>query len=286
MKNILIIGSIYEGPFSTKYKRVTSMAKPFVSSLSEYLIDYTFFLREASNMDAVQRLKGEKAYNVGNFTSVINNFNPDFILLHTGIVYWAIPEYVNTVIHDLKDQFRPIEFGIEDRSQIGLFENNTFSDLPEVIELEKIIFNQQKGRNHDHFRTLSPLSLAKQEIELWDVENSFCAEVAEGSYEFILDSLNMALVQLPEIFSHMRDLLYNDSFFEAAVVAHKLKPYLGFWGFMQFQALVYEFENNGKCGRLQELKESFPNLEYLQGLMIINLKSEYERIKLKYEGLS
>jgi HPt (histidine-containing phosphotransfer) domain-containing protein len=81
-----------------------------------------------------------------------------------------------------------------------------------------------------------------------DIDLSFLYEIADGSDEFIVDSIGMFLEQSPEILQAVGDAIAVQDWATAASAAHKIKANLGFFGMLTSQALIQEIELACKTG--------------------------------------
>src|ERR1700749_1209351 len=77
---------------------------------------------------------------------------------------------------------------------------------------------------------------------------SFLLEIADGSTEFIVESIDMFLHQTPELMTAIYDAIRAQDRTVLAASAHKLKPNLGFFGMHIAQALMQEIETMTKGG--------------------------------------
>src|ERR1700743_3195395 len=75
-----------------------------------------------------------------------------------------------------------------------------------------------------------------------DIDLSFLYDIADGSDEFIIDSINMFLDQSPEILRSVGDAIAAKDWPNAALAAHKIKANLGFFGMLNSQAIIQEIE--------------------------------------------
>ena len=82
-----------------------------------------------------------------------------------------------------------------------------------------------------------------QELDL-----SFLYEIADGSNEFIVDSIGMFLEQTPQLLDTITTAINAGDWTTAASASHKLKPNLGFFGMPQSQANIQEVELACKAG--------------------------------------
>lgn len=81
-----------------------------------------------------------------------------------------------------------------------------------------------------------------------DIDLSFLYDIADGSDEFIVDSIGMFLDQSPEILQSVGAAIAAKNWAEAATAAHKIKANLGFFGMLNSQALIQEIELACKSG--------------------------------------
>ena len=75
-----------------------------------------------------------------------------------------------------------------------------------------------------------------------DLDLSFLEEIADGSVEFMIESIDMFLVHTPEALQTINTAINNQEWPIAASAAHKLKPNLGFFGMTISQSLMQELE--------------------------------------------
>jgi HPt (histidine-containing phosphotransfer) domain-containing protein len=75
-----------------------------------------------------------------------------------------------------------------------------------------------------------------------DFDLSFLYEIADGSNEFIVDSIDMFLQQTPQLLLSISDAIEAGDWVVAGQAAHKLKPNLGFFGMLDSQATMQDIE--------------------------------------------
>src|SRR3954468_13903913 len=100
-----------------------------------------------------------------------------------------------------------------------------------------------------------------------DLDLSLLNEIADGSDEFIVDSIDMFLQQSPEMLEAIAAGLASGDLAAAGSAAHKLKPTLGFFGMLNTQALIQQIETACKMGN-ESVAEISVKLE--QAKSIIN----------------
>jgi HPt (histidine-containing phosphotransfer) domain-containing protein len=81
-----------------------------------------------------------------------------------------------------------------------------------------------------------------------DLDLSLLNEIADGSDEFIVESIDMFIQQTPLLLNEVSDLIARGDWAAAGSTAHKLKPNLGFFGMLNTQALIQEVELACKAG--------------------------------------
>ena len=81
-----------------------------------------------------------------------------------------------------------------------------------------------------------------------DLDLSFLYDIADGSNEFIIESIDMLLQQAPESLQNIDDSIKTQDWVAAAAAAHKLKPSMGFFGMLISQELLQEVEVLCKAG--------------------------------------
>jgi HPt (histidine-containing phosphotransfer) domain-containing protein len=81
-----------------------------------------------------------------------------------------------------------------------------------------------------------------------DFDLSFLYEIADGSHEFIVDSIELFLQQTPELLTTIGNAIAAGDWPTAGGAAHKLKPNLGFFGMLDLQATMQEVELLCKAG--------------------------------------
>lgn len=81
-----------------------------------------------------------------------------------------------------------------------------------------------------------------------DLDLSFLNEIADGSNEFIVESIDMFLEHTPEMLQAIAAAIADKDWALVYQTSHKLKPNLGFFGMPVSQALIQEVEIMGKEG--------------------------------------
>lgn len=81
-----------------------------------------------------------------------------------------------------------------------------------------------------------------------DLDLTFLNEIADGSDEFIVESIGMFLEHSPVILQEIGDAINAGDWVLAAASAHKIKANLGFFGMNNSHALIAEIEVESKTG--------------------------------------
>ncbi|QXV67374.1 Hpt domain-containing protein [Mucilaginibacter sp. 21P] len=115
-----------------------------------------------------------------------------------------------------------------------------------------------------------------------DLDLSFLYEIADGSDEFIADSIGLFLEQTPQLLSTISNAIYAQDWATAASASHKLKPNLGFFGMPISQATIQEVELACKAGgeNPTEIIEKFTQVKNTVEANLIEL----QKIKTEKEA--
>jgi HPt (histidine-containing phosphotransfer) domain-containing protein len=81
-----------------------------------------------------------------------------------------------------------------------------------------------------------------------DLDLSFLEEIADGSDDFIIESIDMFAVQTPQLMDDIEKGIAEQNWPVTAAAAHKLKPNLGFFGMLTCQGLMQDIEHMAKGG--------------------------------------
>ncbi|MDB5022810.1 MAG: Hpt protein [Mucilaginibacter sp.] len=115
-----------------------------------------------------------------------------------------------------------------------------------------------------------------------DLDLSFLYEIADGSNEFVVESIDMLLKQAPECLQSIDNSIKTQDWVTAAGAAHKLKPSMGFFGMLISQQLLQEVELLCKAGG-EEPTEISAKFNQAKGIIENNLES-LVRIKAQKEA--
>jgi HPt (histidine-containing phosphotransfer) domain-containing protein len=107
-----------------------------------------------------------------------------------------------------------------------------------------------------------------------DLDLSFLYDIADGSNEFIIESIDMFLQHTPELLQTIDTAIGDKEWAVAAQAAHKLKPNLGFFGMPISQATMQEVELMAKAGAPDPglLLSKFNEVKEIVAANIITLK--------------
>ena len=80
-----------------------------------------------------------------------------------------------------------------------------------------------------------------------DLDLSVLYEIADGSSEFIVESIDLFLLHTPETLSVIEAAINDKDWVAAAAGAHKLKANFGFFGMPVSESLVVQIEQTAKA---------------------------------------
>jgi len=115
-----------------------------------------------------------------------------------------------------------------------------------------------------------------------DLDLSFLYEIADGSNEFVIESIDMLLKQAPESLQSLDNSIRTQDWSAAAGAAHKLKPSMGFFGMLISQQLLQDVELLCKAGG-QEPTEISAKFNQAKEIIESNLKA-LVRVKAEKEA--
>ena len=115
-----------------------------------------------------------------------------------------------------------------------------------------------------------------------DVDLSTLYDIADGSDEFIVESITMFLDQVPGLLQDIKTAITAGEWLVAAAAAHKVKANLGFFGMLYSQTLVQELEIQCKSAN-PDPEEITAKFTQLNDIMTDNLAA-LEVVKTEKEA--
>ena len=79
-----------------------------------------------------------------------------------------------------------------------------------------------------------------------NLDLTFLFEIADGSNEFIVESIDMFMQQTPDLLNVIEKSIADSDWQGVGASAHKLKPNLGFFGMNDCQGYMQDIENMAK----------------------------------------
>ena len=115
-----------------------------------------------------------------------------------------------------------------------------------------------------------------------DFDLTFLYDIADGSDEFIVESIAMFLDQSPQILHEISSAIAVQDWATASAAAHKIKANLGFFGMLNSQAIIQEIEHICKAGNPDPAQVA-ANFKEVNGIINSSL-TELEKIKAEKEA--
>jgi len=115
-----------------------------------------------------------------------------------------------------------------------------------------------------------------------DLDLSLLYEIADGSNEFIIESIDMFAANTPQLIESLCQALSSRDWAAVASTAHILKSNVGFFGMPVSQALMQEIETGAKAGQ-PDHSSLLAEFNEAKEIMAANLKSLGE-IKAELEA--
>ncbi|WP_342647294.1 Hpt domain-containing protein [Mucilaginibacter sp. CSA2-8R] len=106
-----------------------------------------------------------------------------------------------------------------------------------------------------------------------DFDLSFLYEIADGSDEFIVESIDMFTLQTPQLMQEIEQGITTQNWQAAGAAAHKLKPNMGFFGMLNLQSMMQEIESMCKSGAPEQsvLSQKLANAKTIVDSNLIKL---------------
>ncbi|MES2377967.1 MAG: Hpt domain-containing protein [Bacteroidota bacterium] len=102
-----------------------------------------------------------------------------------------------------------------------------------------------------------------------DLDLTLLQEIADGSDEFIVESIDMFLQQTPPSLLDISNAFDEMDWATAAAAAHKMKATLGFFGMLNSQSLIQQIELSCKTGA-PDVMDVINKLDQVQALIAAN----------------
>ena len=115
-----------------------------------------------------------------------------------------------------------------------------------------------------------------------DIDLSTLYDIADGSNEFIVESITMFLDQVPGLLKDIENTITANQWLIAATAAHKVKANFGFFGMFYSQTLVQELEIQCKSANPNP-EEITAKFNQLNDIMTDNLAA-LELVKTEKEA--
>ncbi|MCC8426677.1 Hpt domain-containing protein [Mucilaginibacter sp. UR6-11] len=117
----------------------------------------------------------------------------------------------------------------------------------------------------------------------FDLDLTLLQEIADGSDEFIVESIDMFFQQTPSSIHDISEAFDLMDWNAAACAAHKMKATLGFFGMLNCQALIQQIELGCKTGSpdITDLRAKFDQVQALITANTIALQQIKEEIGAK-----
>jgi HPt (histidine-containing phosphotransfer) domain-containing protein len=116
-----------------------------------------------------------------------------------------------------------------------------------------------------------------------DIDLSFLEEIADGSNEFMIESIDMFLVNAPAALQTISEAIKIKDWPTVSIAAHKLKPNLGFFGMSVCQGMMQEIELMVKPGN-PDVTVLLAEFKIVSGRIADNITS-LQKIKLERQAI-
>jgi HPt (histidine-containing phosphotransfer) domain-containing protein len=116
-----------------------------------------------------------------------------------------------------------------------------------------------------------------------DLDLSLLKEIADGSDEFLIETIEMFLDQTPKLLTVIDNSIVEMDWVTVGSSAHKLKPTLGFFGMLNTQALIQDVELSSKGGASNpvDIIAKFKQVKENIDANIITLKKLKEEVQTR-----
>ena len=115
----------------------------------------------------------------------------------------------------------------------------------------------------------------------FNVDLTYLCDVASGSNEFMVEMIELFLIQTPGYFEQLDQLIEKGNWPRVADIAHKIKPTLAFMGADSARESMAEIEQNARDGKnLDKIAPAFKLLKDMSVELFTKLteiKSELQK---------
>jgi len=115
-----------------------------------------------------------------------------------------------------------------------------------------------------------------------DLDLAFLYDIADGSDEFIVESITMFVDQSPQIMQEISSAIAAQDWAAASAAAHKIKANLGFFGMLNSQAIIQDIEHACKNGA-PDIADITAKFSEVSGIINASL-AELGKIKAEKEA--
>lgn len=106
----------------------------------------------------------------------------------------------------------------------------------------------------------------------FNVDLTYLRDVASGSNEFMVEMIELFLIQTPGYFEQLDQLIGEENWIKVADIAHKIKPTLAFMGVDSARESMAEIEQNARDGKnLDKIAPAFKLLKDMSVELFIKL---------------
>jgi HPt (histidine-containing phosphotransfer) domain-containing protein len=102
-----------------------------------------------------------------------------------------------------------------------------------------------------------------------DLDLTLLNEIADGSDEFVIESITMFIEQTPSSLQDISNAIAARDWENAGAYAHKIKSTLGFFGMLNSQTLIQQIETDCRGGS-PDVNEVIANFNQVQTLIAVS----------------
>ena len=115
-----------------------------------------------------------------------------------------------------------------------------------------------------------------------NLDLTFLFEIADGSNEFIVESIDMFMQQTPELLNVIEKAIADSDWQGVGASAHKLKPNLGFFGMNDCQGYMQDIEHMAKT-QFPDVTQLFAKFSAAKAIVTDNMP-KLQQIKATAEA--